>query len=68
MPNKTEAKIDLKTVEFLLDLPTEFNLKGLRVENELVILTIETDLEVPSNVVLQYQTDEYGNVALVGME
>lgn len=65
--NKFEAKIDLKTVEFLLDLPPEFSVQEIKVENDDVILTIETDLDVPSQVSLQYQVDEYGNIALVGM-
>ena len=67
MANKVDAKIDLKTVEFLLDLPTEFSLENVRMEEDSVILSISTDLDVPSNVVLQYETDEYGNIALVGM-
>ena len=67
MANKLDAKIDLKTVEFLLDLPPEFSVQGIKVENEDVILTIETDLDVPSQVNLQYQVDDYGNIALVGM-
>ena len=67
MANQIEAKIDKSTVEFLLDLPTEFSLENLKVEEDSVILSISTDLDVPSNVVLQYQTDEYGNIALVGM-
>ena len=63
-----EAKIDLKTVEFLLDLPTEFSIEDIKLENDAIILGISTHLDVPSNVTLQYQTDEYGNVALTGMD
>jgi hypothetical protein len=65
--NNFEAKIDLKTVEFLLDLPTEFSINDVKLENDSIILSISTDLDVPSNVTFQYQTDEYGNIALVGM-
>lgn len=68
MANNVEAKIDLKTVEFLLDLPPEFSVKDFKLENDVVILSINTDLDVPSNVTLQYQTDDYGNIALVGMD
>ena len=68
MANKMEAKIDLKTVEFLLDLPSEFAVENVKLENDAVILSISTDLDVPSNVTLQYQTDDYGNIALVGMD
>lgn len=68
MANNIEAKIDLKTVEFLLDLPSEFTLTNIKVENDNAILSIVTELDVPSNVTFQYQTDEYGNIALVGME
>lgn len=63
-----QAKIDLKTVEFLLDLPSEFSVEDLKLENDTVILSISTDLDVPSNVTFQYQTDDYGNIALVGMD
>ena len=67
MANKIQAKIDLKTAEFLLDLPSDFSVEDVRLENDSVILSISTDLDVPSNVTFQYEVDEYGNIALVGM-
>ena len=66
--NNVIAKIDLKTVEFLLDLPTEFSITGIKLENNQVFVSFETELDVPENVTLSYQTDEYGNVALVGLD
>ena len=67
MANNILAKVDLKTVEFLLDLPSEFSLENITVENDAAVLSISTELEVPENVTLQYQMDDYGNIALVGM-
>lgn len=66
--NNVQATVDKKTVEFLLDLPSEFELTDIKMENDSVILSISTELEVPSTATLQYQTDEYGNIALVGLD
>ena len=65
---KVTAKIDLKTVEFLLDLPTEFSIIDLKLEDNQVFVSFETTLDVPETVILNYQTDDYGNVALVGLD
>jgi hypothetical protein len=65
---KVTAKIDLKTVEFLLDLPTEFSITDLKLEDNQVLVSFETTLDVPETVILNYQTDDYGNVALVGLD
>ena len=65
---KVTAKIDLKTVEFLLDLPTEFSITNLKLEDNQVLVSFETTLDVPETVTLNYQTDDYGNVALVGLD
>ena len=65
---KVTAKIDLKTVEFLLDLPTEFSITDLKLEDNQVFVSFETTLDVPETVILNYQTDDYGNVALVGLD
>lgn len=67
MANKIEAKIDLKTAEFLLDLPPEFAVLDVKLIDGNIILSIDTDLDIPKQVTLQYQTDEYGNIALVGL-
>jgi hypothetical protein len=66
--NDVTAKIDLKTVEFLLDLPTDFSITDLKLENNQVLVSFKTELDVPKNVVFNYQTDEYGNIALVGLD
>jgi hypothetical protein len=66
--NKVTAKVDVKTVEFLLDLPTEFSITNLKLENNQVLVSFETTLDVPETVILNYQTDDYGNVALVGLD
>jgi hypothetical protein len=66
--NKITAKVDVKTVEFLLDLPTDFSITDLKLENNEVFVSFETELNVPENVTLNYQTDEYGNIALVGLD
>lgn len=65
---KVTAKIDLKTVEFLLDLPSEFSITDLKLEDNQVLVSFETTLDVPETVTLNYQTDDYGNVALVGLD
>ena len=66
--NKVTAKVDVKTVEFLLDLPTEFSITNLKLEDNQVFVSFETTLDVPETVILNYQTDDYGNVALVGLD
>jgi len=66
--NKVTAKVDVKTVEFLLDLPTEFSITNLKLEDNQVLVSFETTLDVPETVILNYQTDDYGNVALVGLD
>lgn len=65
--NKVTAKVDVKVVEFLLDLPTDFSITDLKVEDGNVLVTFETDLDVPSEVSLEYNTDENGNIALTGL-
>ena len=65
--NKATATIDIKTVEFLLDLPTEFLITDLKLEGNQVFVSFETDLEIPEKISFDYQTDEYGNIALVGL-
>ena len=66
--NKVTAKVDVKTIEFLLDLPTEFSITNLKLEDNQVLVSFETTLDVPETVILNYQTDDYGNVALVGLD
>ena len=68
MANKSKAVTDLKTVEFMMDFPTEFTVTNVYKENDSVVFEFETDLDVPEQVKLQYQADEYGNIALVGLE
>jgi len=68
MANKVTAKIDAKTVEFLLDLPEDFSMTDVHMKDGIVYLNFETLLEVPEEVTFNYQTDDYGNVALVGLD
>lgn len=65
--NKVTAKVDVKTVEFLLDLPTEFSITDIKLEDGNVFVSFETELEVPSEVEFQYETDEFGNIAMTGL-
>jgi hypothetical protein len=65
--NKSKGTIDMKTVEFLLDLPEQFTITKIYTEDNNVCIEFETELEVPENVSFQYETDEYGNIALVGL-
>jgi hypothetical protein len=65
--NKSRGTIDMKTVEFLLDLPEQFTITKIYTEDNNVCIEFETELEVPENVSFQYETDEYGNIALVGL-
>lgn len=65
--NKVTAKVDIKTVEFLLDLPTEFAITDIKLEDGNVLVSFETELDVPEEVEFQYETDEFGNIAMTGL-
>ena len=65
--NKVTAKIDVKIVEFLLDLPTEFSILNVSMEDNKVLIVFETALDIPKEVEFQYETDEYGNIAMTGL-
>lgn len=65
--NKVTAKVDVKTVEFLLDLPTEFSITDIKMEDGKVFVSFETTLDVPTEVEFQYETDEFGNIAMTGL-
>jgi hypothetical protein len=65
MSNKT-VKVDRLTVEFMLDLPEGTAITGLRLEGTHVYLELDTEVDFPDNGALVYETDEYGNIALVG--
>ena len=52
----------------MMDFPTEFTVTNVYKENDSIVFEFETDLDVPEQVKLQYQADEYGNIALVGLE
>ena len=65
--NKVTAKVDVKTVEFLLDLPTEFSITDIKMEDGKVFVSFETTLDVPAEVEFQYETDEFGNIAMTGL-
>lgn len=59
---------DVKTVEFMMDLPESMSIKAIELKEDKVLFTCETELDLPDNVTLVYQTDGYGNVALTNME
>lgn len=61
-----KAQVDLKTLEFMMDLPQSFVVTDVVMQGDKAILTLETDDEMPSEVALVYGTDDYGNVALTG--
>lgn len=62
-----KAKVDIKTLEFMLDLPQSFVIKDVDITDETAVLTVETsDLETPAEFSLVYGSDDYGNVALTG--
>jgi len=62
-----KAKVDIKTLEFMLDLPQSFVIKDVDITDETAVLTIETDdSETPAEFSLVYGSDDYGNVALTG--
>jgi hypothetical protein len=66
--SKVTLRTDLSKVEFLLDLPEEMKLTGIVSNGETVTLIVETELDLPQNAQLVYDTDEYGNIALVGID
>lgn len=68
MANKASGTVSLKTVEFLLDLPEDFSVTDIRLENDEVTIDFVTELDVPSNVKFNYQLDDYGNIALTGLD
>lgn len=61
-----KAQVDLKILEFMLDLPQSFVITDVVIKDDKAILTLETEENLSSEVVLIYNTDEYGNVALTG--
>jgi hypothetical protein len=63
-----KAKVDIKILEFMLDLPQSFVIKDVSLDNDSVILTIDTSDETPSEFSLVYGSDEFGNVALTGFD
>lgn len=63
-----KAKVDIKILEFMLDLPQSFVIKDVSLDNDSVILTIDTFDETPSEFSLVYGSDEFGNVALTGFD
>ena len=63
-----KAKVDIKTLEFMLDLPQSFVIKDISLDDDTAILTIDTLDETPSEFFLVYGSDEYGNVALTGFD
>ena len=65
--NKSKGVIDTKTVEFLMDFRENFKITNIYTEENKVFFEFETELDVPENVSFQYETDEYGNIALVGL-
>jgi len=65
MSNKT-VKVDRLVVEFMLDLPEETKITGIRLEGSMVYLDLDTEIDFPDNGTLVYENDEYGNSALVG--
>lgn len=65
--NKTTVYLNPKTVEFMLDLPTECSISNIIMENNKILMTLETETVFPSNVELIYESDEYGNIALTGL-
>jgi hypothetical protein len=65
--NKSKGVIVTKTVEFLMDFRENFKITNIYTEENKVFFEFETELDVPENVSFQYETDEYGNIALVGL-
>ncbi len=60
-----KAKVDIKTLEFMLDLPQSFVIKDISTTEETAVLTVETDDQsIPEQFSLVYESDEYGNVVL----
>ena len=50
-----------------MDFPENFKITNIYTEENKVFFEFETELDVPENVSFQYETDEYGNIALVGL-
>jgi len=63
-----KAKVDIKTLEFMLDLPQSFVIKDISLDKDTATLTIDTSDETPPEFSLVYGSDEYGNVALTGFD
>ena len=65
--NKTTVYLDPKIVEFMLDLPTDCSIFDLKMENNKILIILESETIFPPAAELVYEYDEYGNVALTGL-
>jgi hypothetical protein len=61
-----ELRIPSDVAEFMLDLPTGTQVIGASFSNGTLVLHVESDHEFPDVAELVYDSDSYGNVALVG--
>ena len=62
------VKIETPTLEFLLDLPDDASIVGIRFEGDVVHLELKTAIAFPQNSTLIYKSDGNGSLSLVGSE
>jgi hypothetical protein len=63
-----ELRLEVSTAEFLLDLPDGISIRGAKVDGGVLVLEVDTELDFPEVSTLIYQNDDFGNIALVGIE
>ena len=69
MAKEVTASLDVKVLEFMLDLPESVEITGIVLnEDKSVSLTLLVDDEtLPDTVSLEYDYDDYGTMALVNL-
>jgi hypothetical protein len=69
MAKTVKTSIDVKIVEFMMDLPEEIEITGIVLnEDKTVTFSLLVDNEtLPDVVSLEYGSDDYGTMALVNI-
>jgi hypothetical protein len=69
MAKTVTTSLDVKVVEFMLDLPEEIEITGIVFnEDKTVTLSLLIDDDtIPDTVSLHYESDDYGTMALTNI-
>ena len=64
--SKKTVGVDIPTAEFMLDLPEGTRILSASVSSGKLMLTLDTPHDFPEGSTLVYQSDDNGNIALIG--